>query len=123
MHRIFECERTLELSCLHLERFKFLPLGECVNHTWRRSEVACIAIGLELDFPVEVLHQSALKSHTHHTDVEGVDVLGAIIGFLVAVLILRHYIAAELDVADNRNLRLALLSQRARCGKRSKSER
>ena len=109
VHGVLEGERTLELTCLHLERVVLLPFCEGINHTWCHGEVRGVAVHLQLCLPVEVLCHASFECHTHHTDVERVDVLFAFVAFLVAVLILRHDVAAELDVAEHFQLRFFLL--------------
>ena len=109
VHGVLEGERALELTRLNLERVVLLPLGERVDHSWRHGEVRGVAVHLQLRLPVEVACESSFERHTHHAYVERVDILLALVAFLVAVLILRHDVTAEFDVAEHLQLSFFLL--------------
>ena len=106
VHRVLECERPFVLSYLHFEERELLPLGECVHHSRRVAQCRCVAVELNLCFPVEIFQYASLERQTRHAYVERV----AFSVFLTAVLILRHYVSAEFDVAEDFHSLLFFLS-------------
>ena len=107
MNRIVEGKGILELSRFHTEEVVFLPFGEEVYHARRRSQRGCVAVELQLGFPVPVVKDAAVERDTSQTQIESVRLVGLSVVQSV-VLVLHDTKAGQPDIIDPlRCLRIA----------------
>ena len=66
------------------------------SNTGTAAQRRGVAIQLNLSFPIELVHNSAVQRQPEHAQVESV----GLVVFPAAVLILRHSIAGEFDIVE-----------------------
>ena len=96
IHRVFKCKRTFELSRFYAEVIIFLPFGKQIHHSRTASEIARIAVELQLGFPIKIPGYTPVKSQTQHTDIERI----RFVALLETRLILCQRISAELYISQ-----------------------